>query len=191
MWFDFMPSIASFFGVIVDEIFFPIDTSEVSRDVMGQTVDSVVAMETPPLEIRKIANNVKGLSFKKGQYGMLRVRASINDKISLKPGQTSRTFTFQEDPRWMDMDKDNDIDSGKWVSKKNKDFQFTYFSNLVDECPTMMNLLMRLEQLDIVNRYEVTNWSAEPKDMKTCVFSFNNANVIVKETGGRLVMVAI
>jgi hypothetical protein len=182
MWFDFIPSIASFFGVVVDEIFFPIDKSEVTRDVMGQTVDCVVAMEHPPLEIRKIANNVKGLSFKAGEYGMLRVRASINDKISLTLGQTKNTFT------WQDSDADN---GGKWIVKPNKDFQFTYFSNLVDECPTMINLLMRLEQLDIVNSYEVTNWSAEPKDMKTCVFSFSNANVIVKETGGRLVMIAI
>ena len=191
MWFDFMPSIASFFGVVVSDIFFPIDKGEINRDVMNSVVDCVIAMENPPKEIRKIANNMKGLSFKKGQYGMLRVRAGINDKISLKPGQTSRTFTFQEDPRWMDMDEDNDIDSGKWVSKPNKKFQYTLFSNLVDECPTMWTLLMRLEQMDVVNSYEVVNFSAEAKDLKTCVFSFNNANVIVKETGGRLVMVAI
>jgi hypothetical protein len=190
MWFDFIPSIASFFGIIVEDIFFPIDKAEVNRDVMGGSVDSVVAMENPPLEIRKIANNMKGLSFKKGQYGMMRVRAGINDKISLKPGQTIRTFTFQEDPRWMDMDEDNDIDSGRWVSKPNKDFQYTLFSNMVDEAPTMLALLKRMERLEMADTYDVTN-ATDYKDLKACIFSFTNANVIVKETGGRLVMVAI
>jgi len=191
MWFDFIPSIASFFGIIVEDIFFPIDKAEVTRDVMGGPVDSVVAMENPPLEIRKIANNMKGLSFKKGHYGMMRVRAGINDKISLKPGQTIRSFTYVEDPRWMDMDEDNDIDSGKWVSKPNKDFQYTLFSNMVDEAPTMMSLLKRMEKLEVADSYDATNGTGNPNNLKACIFSFNNANVIVKETGGRLVMVAI
>jgi hypothetical protein len=190
MWFDFIPSIASFFGIIVEDIFFPIDKAEVTRDVMGGSVDSVVAMENPPLEIRKIANNMKGLSFKKGQYGMMRVRAGINDKISLKVGQTINTYTFVEDPRWMDMDEDNDIDAGRWVSKPNKDFQYTLFSNMVDEAPTMLALLKRMERLEMADTYDVTN-ATDYKDLKACIFSFNNANVIVKETGGRLVMVAI
>jgi len=192
MWFDFIPSIASFFGVVVEEIFFPIDKSEVTRDVMGNTVDSVVAMENPPAEIRKIAYNMKGLSFKKGEYGMMRVRAGINDKISLKDGQTSRTFTFKEDPRWQDMDDDsNGTDSGQWVAKPNKKFQYTLFSNMVDEAPTMMSLLKRMEALGVADVYDVTNWTGQPMNLKACVFSFENANVIVKETGGRLVMVAI
>jgi hypothetical protein len=33
--------------------------------------------------------------------------------------------------------------------------------------------------------------TGEATDLKACVFSFTNANVIVKETGGRLVMVAV
>ena len=178
MWFDFIPSIASFFGVVVEEIFFPIDKSEVTRDVMGNTVDSVVAMENPPAEIRKIAYNMKGLSFKKGEYGMMRVRAGINDKIALKAGDTIRTFTFN--------DKDD-----RWQSKPNNKFEYTLFSNMVDEAPTMISLLKRMEALDVADVYDVTNWTGQPMNLKACVFSFENANVIVKETGGRLIMVAI
>jgi hypothetical protein len=178
MWFDYIPSIASFFGIVVDEIFFPIERGEVKRDVMENAVESVVAMENPPAEIRKIAYNVKGLSFKAGQYGMLRVRAGINDKISLKAGQTVKSFDF-------------DKKEGRWKSKPNKDFQYTLFSNLVDEAPTLYNLFKKLEDLEVADRYDVINSTSESKDLKACVFSFNNANVIVKETGGRLVMVAI
>ena len=181
MWFDFIPSIASFFGVVVEDIFFPIDKGEVTRDVMGNVVDTVVAMENPPKEVRKIAYNVQGLSFKKGHYGVMRVRAGINDKISITVGQTIRTFTFNDD---------EDGDS-RWTSKPNKEYKYTVFSNLVDQCPTMLILLKRMEQLDMVNRYELVNGTSEATDLKACVFSFTNANVIVKETGGRLVMVAI
>jgi hypothetical protein len=161
MWFDYIPTIASFFGVVVEDIFFPIDKSEVNRDVMGSTVDTVVAMEHPPKEIRKVAYNVQGLSFKKGQYGMIRVRIGINAKIALKAGDSS------------------------------KNFQYTMFSNLVDESPTMIGLIKKMERLGLCDTYDVTNRTGEPNDLKACVFSFDNANVIVKETGGRLVMVAI
>ena len=181
MWFDFIPSIASFFGVVVEDIFFPIDKGEVTRDVMGNVVDTVVAMENPPKEVRKIAYNVTGLSFKKGQYGVMRVRAGINDKIGLKAGETIRTFTFNDD---------EDGDS-RWTSKPNKEYKYTLFSNLVDECPTMLILLKRMEQLGMADRYELVNATGEATDLKACVFSFENANVIVKETGGRLVMVAV
>lgn len=178
MWFDYIPSIASFFGVVVGDIFFPIDKSEVKRDVMGGVVDTVVAMENPPIEIRKLINNVKGLSFKKGEYGMMRVRAGINDKISLKVGESKNIYTFN--------DKDD-----RWDVKKNTKFQYTLFSNLVDESPTLIDLLKKMERLQIVEIYEIVSATSEVTNLKTCVFSFTNANVIVKETGGRLIMVAI
>ncbi len=61
---------------------------------------------------------------------------------------------------------------------------------MVDEAPTMLALLKRMERLEMADTYDVTN-ATDYKDLKACVFSFTNANVIVKETGGRLVMVAI
>jgi len=178
MWFDYIPTIAKFFGVVLEDIFFPIDKSEINRDVMRSTVDTVVAMENPPKEIRKLAYNVQGLSFKKGQYGMMPIRAGINDKIALKAGEASRTFDY-------------DSKAEKWIAKPNKNFQYTMFSNLVDESPTIIMLLKKMEGLDMCDRYDLTSRTAEPSDLKACVFSFTNANVIVKETGGRLVMVAI
>jgi GNAT superfamily N-acetyltransferase len=171
MWFDYIPSIASFFGIVVNEIFFPIDKSEISRDILGSGVDHVVAMENPPKEIRKIAHNVKGLSFKGGQYGMIRVRAGVNDKIELN-SSLSNSSNF-------------------WDDKPTKKSQYTLFSNMVDDAPTIIILLKRMQGLEIVDVYEAQNWTGEPSNLKACIFSFTNANVIVKETGGRLVMVAV
>jgi hypothetical protein len=172
MWFDYIPSIASFFGIVVNEIFFPIDKSEISRDILGSGVDHVVAMEDPPKEIRKIAYNMTGLSFKKGEYGTMRVRAGINDKIELDNFLLSKSSNF-------------------WDDKPNKKEKYTLFSNMVDDAPTIIILLKRMQGLGIVDVYEAQNWTGEPSNLKACIFSFTNANVIVKETGGRLVMVAV
>jgi hypothetical protein len=128
-------------------------------------------MENPPKEIRKIAYNVTGLSFKKGEYGVMRVRAGINDKIELRK---VRNYGF-----------------GLTSGDSNKKEKYTLFSNMVDDAPNLLSLLKRMEALDVVNIYELVNGTSEVTDLKACVFSFENANVIVKETGGRLVMVAI
>ena len=172
MWFDYIPSIASFFGIEVNEIFFPIDKSEITREILGNGVDHVIAMENPPKEIRKIAYNVKGLSFKAGQYGMIRIRAGINDKIELNNISLSKSSDF-------------------WAQKPTKKSEYTMFSNMVDDAPTIIVLLKRMQGLGMADVYEAQNWTGEPSNLKACIFSFTNANVIVKETGGRLVMVAV
>jgi hypothetical protein len=172
MWFDYIPNIASFFGIVVNEIFFPIDKSEINRDIMGSGVDHVVAMEEPPKEIRKIAYNMKGLSFRKGEYGTIRVRSGINDKIELSNDGTNDRFV------WLD-------------NKPSKKEKYTLFSNMVDDAPNLLSLLKRMQALDVADVYEAQNWTGQPANMKACIFSFRNANVIVKETGGRLVMVAV
>jgi len=109
---------------------------------------------------------------------MMRVRAGINDKIALKAGESSKNFTFN--------DKDD-----RWDVKKNKDFQYTLFSNMVDDAPNMISLLKKMEVLDVVDSFRAKNGTESHYDLKACVFGFNNANVIVKETGGGLVMVTI
>jgi hypothetical protein len=129
-------------------------------------------MEDPPKEIRKIAYNMTGLSFKKGEYGTMRVRAGINDKIELDNFLLSKSSNF-------------------WDDKPNKKEKYTLFSNMVDDAPNLLSLLKRMEALDVVDVYEAQNWTGQPANMKACIFSFTNANVIVKETGGRLVMVAV
>jgi len=62
---------------------------------------------------------------------------------------------------------------------------------MVDDAPTIIILLKRMQGLGIVDVYEAQNWTGEPSNLKACIFSFTNANVIVKETAGKLVMVAV
>jgi hypothetical protein len=62
---------------------------------------------------------------------------------------------------------------------------------MVDEAPNMISLLKKMEVLDVVDSFRAKNATENHNDLKACVFSFNNVNVIVKETGGGLVMVTI
>jgi hypothetical protein len=48
-------------------------------------------MEKPPALIRKIAYNVKGLSFAKGEYGTTSIDKSINDQLDLTVGDNEET----------------------------------------------------------------------------------------------------
>lgn len=178
MWFNYIPSVATYFGVVVNEIFFPIEKAEVTSDIMSNVVSMVVAMENPPIEVRKLAYNVKGLSFKSGEYGVIRMYSmGINDKIPLKPGQTDATYA---------LDKNNQI-----KKIKNKDFEYTLFSNLVDEVPTLINLFKKMNYIGMEDISDVTSNTKRVNDLKACVFRFYDMNVIVKEQGGKLVMVAI
>lgn len=177
MWMQFIPDIASFFGIVVQDVFFPIDRSEIGSSVMGNNVDMMVAMESVPTQIRKIAHNVKGLSFKSGEYGVLRVREDINKKIPINPNDSKSDYHFDEDK---DM----------WIATKKKTFPYTHFSNLVDEATTLFALIKQMERLDFNMRDIISN-TDNISDLRACVFSFNNVNVIVKQMGGKLVMVPV
>lgn len=183
MWMQYVPTIASYFGIVVEDVFFPIDKSEIGADVMGNNVDHMVAMESMPVEIRKLAYNVKGLSFKSGEYGVLEVHENINAKLE----KTKKGYGFG-DPRWDDWGE-YDNKTGKF-KKPEKPVQ-TYFSNLVDEATTISGLIKKMENDYDMNTGSLTSNTGEIANLKACVFSFENANVIVKQTGGKLVMVAI
>jgi hypothetical protein len=177
MWMQFIPDIASFFGIVVQDVFFPIDRSEIGASIGSDSVGMMVAMETIPTEIRKIIHNVKGLSFKGGEYGVIRVRDDINKKIAVSTDAPEKDFNY-------------DSDNGVWIPKKNKNFQYTHFSNLVDEAITIYGLVTKMENLDM-NVGPVISNTDNITNLKACIFTFNNMNVIIKKTGGKLVMVAI
>lgn len=177
MWMLYIPTIASFFGIVVNDVFFPIDRSEIGSSVMGNNVEAMVAMESIPTEIRKIANNVKGLSFKKGEYGVLRVTENINQKIALTAGEDEKDFNY-------------DAKQGRWVATKNKNYKFTYFSNLVDEARTIYGLIKEMEKRNMDVRSLISN-TEEFGHLKVCVFSFDNMNVIIKQGAGKLTMIPI
>lgn len=73
MWRTYMPGIASYFGVIMRDILLPVTKADVADTTLVENadVDGFVAMENPPKIVRKIAHNVQGLSFAKGEYGVV------------------------------------------------------------------------------------------------------------------------
>lgn len=181
MWMQYVPTIASYFGIVVEDVYFPIDKSEIGSDVMGGSVDHMVAMETMPSEVRKLFLNVKGLSFKSGEYGVIRVRENINQKLEK---QDKRDMGSS---RWQDWD---DVRLDKTKKKPTKPVE-TYFSNLVDEANSLPVLIKRMEYDYDMNMDSIVSNTNEVASLKACVFTFDNMNVIVKQAGGRLVMVAI
>jgi hypothetical protein len=180
MWMQYIPTIASYFGIVVEDVFFPIDKSEVGSDVMGGSVNAMVAMQTMPTEIRKLAYNVKGLSFKRGEYGVIRVREDINQKLEKQ--DSSNTVSS----RWQDWD-DVRLDKPK---KKEKPVQI-YFSDLVDESNSIQILLKKMDYDYDMSRDMLVSNTGDVSNLKSCVFSFTNMNVIIKQGAGKLVMIPI
>jgi GNAT superfamily N-acetyltransferase len=85
MWRTYMPDIASYFGVIMEDVIVPITKEDVSDAslVAKSGLDTFIAMEKPPMLVRKVAHNVEGLSFAKGEYGLVRMFGSINDLLDV------------------------------------------------------------------------------------------------------------
>ena len=84
MWRTYMPSIASYFGIMIDDVLLPVTKADVANTtlVSQAKLDGFIAMENPPKLIRKIAHNVEGLSFANNEYGMMTLSASsINDEL--------------------------------------------------------------------------------------------------------------
>ena len=173
MWMLWMPGIANFYGMVFGDIFFPLDQSEINKSTL-RDAQAVFAMKSPPTAIRKIAHNVKGLSFTKGEFGVMRVNQSINYKIQLDDSQSR----FEYDER-----KNRTVE-------KNKDFAFTYFSNLVDESTGIAHLIKKMDSL-YMDRDHMESSKGELTGLKACIFAFDDANVIVKKVGAKLVMVAV
>ena len=180
MWMQYVPTIANYFGIVVEDIYFPIDKSEIGPDVMGGSVDHMVAMQTMPTEIRKLAYNVKGLSFKSGEYGVIRVRENINQKLEKQDNSNMGSS------RWQDWD-DVRLDKPK---KKEKPVE-TYFSDLVDESNSIQVLLKKMDYDYDMSRDMLVSNTGDVSNLKSCVFTFDNMNVIIKQGAGKLTMIPI
>jgi len=178
MWMSYVPSIANWFGAVVRDVYIPISKEEMvsSAKSIADISDSLVAMENPPALIRKVANNFKGLSFSAGQYGVMQVRYGINKKI-----YKSEKLVF--DPK---------LDH--WRSKSDKEIAWTYPSNLIDEANSLKDLIWRLRQYGLntsITSGTGVGDAANLASLKSLAIAFDDAIIIVKETGGRLTWVAI
>lgn len=102
MWMNYMPSIASYFGIIINDIMIPMNREDMTKknkpvfDMYG--VDGFVAMETPPSMVRKIMYNVKGLSFIAGEYGIVKMHGRVNDKLDA----TNQRSSNSDESRFID-----------------------------------------------------------------------------------------
>jgi GNAT superfamily N-acetyltransferase len=184
MWFQLMPSIANNFGIVMNDIYFPIAKEAMQSEgpSIGEKARYCVAIQNPPPLIRKISHNFKGLSFTAGSYGLMTCYGGVNDKLLSKAAKDA-------------MEYDNfvyDDKTERWRKRKEKDFKgidFTYVANLIEESTSIVNLYYKLKSYDIFKDYDSYNDSIPAA--QAIVLSFENANLIVKETGGRLTWIAI
>jgi len=105
MWRTYMPTIANYFGVMMRDILLPVTKADVADTTLVENadVDGFVAMENPPKLIRKIAYNVKGLSFARGEYGVTNIFG---------------TDIEEEAPEFFDQPFIDAVDEGKFDSLK-------------------------------------------------------------------------
>ena len=82
MWRTYMPDIANYFGIMMRDVLLPVSKEDVAdtKLVEKSDLDGFVAMENPPKLVRKLAYNVSGLSFARGEYGMVNVYETEIDK---------------------------------------------------------------------------------------------------------------
>ena len=127
MWRSYMPSIAKYFGVIIEGVILPVTKEDVSDTSLVDKagIDAFIAMENPPTLIRKISYNVKGLSFANGEYGIIEARyQSINDKLTLGYGD---------------------------------DVEETYFMNIVDDSSSLKELFKSLNETGVTSTGDLSS----------------------------------
>jgi len=158
MWMTYMPSIAKYFGIIVNDLMLPIAPEELNKKNKPAfelyLVEGFVAMETPPPMVRKIAYNVKGLSFIKGEYGVVKMEGKVNDILDVT--KRSKTLFGQrlKDP-------------------KEESARFIDYVNNFDTIKALMNSALEYSISDTVGTRKTK--------YKTLIFAFDNAVLVVKE----------
>jgi hypothetical protein len=158
MWMNYMPSIARYFGIIINDLMLPIMPEELNKknksafETYG--VDGFVAMETPPPMVRKIAYNVKGLSFIKGEYGVVRMEGKVNDDIEVTPMNmgASRSRSMQSTEEYV---------------------RFIDYINNFDTLKQLINSPISYSIRDTIG--------AKQTKFKTMLFAFEDAVLVVKE----------
>jgi hypothetical protein len=158
MWMRYMPSIAKYFGIIVNDLMLPIAPEELNKknksafELFG--VDGFVAMETPATLVRKIAYNVKGLSFVKGEYGVVRMDGKVNDIIDVTK-------------------RNRDIFGQRSRDPKEESARFIDYVNNFSTMKALLNSPIDYSIRDITG--------TKKTKYKTILFAFEDAVLIVKE----------
>jgi hypothetical protein len=194
MWIKYMPTIASNFGIVLylAQIIIPLDKEQVTQtfenrdDIFGDYggVARFIALENPPQIMRKVANNVKGLSWIKGEIIYCRLYESSKKEVKRGTGLTF--FDFVDEP---DIKSISDLMNALSGKAKNlepaseednrKDSDEDYYT---DEYP------LENEIEEIRNDHP---GGKDLKNVKVAIFRFKDGIYLVKTVGDRLVWVAI
>jgi len=172
MWMTYMPTLATYFGVIINEILVPIPVEELTKknksvfSIYG--VDGFVAMENPPPTVRKIAYNVKGLSFVGGEYGVALMYDGVNDILNIK----DNSDYFNNRSSW-----DDDYQEKK-KKPKNKPVRFIDYVNNFTTIKQLLNSEIKYGIGDIVG--------SKKTKYKTLIFAFKDAMLVVKQLPDKL-----
>ena len=86
MWLRYMPQIADYFGIMIADVILPIPREELTEANKKKLAavsagNGFVATNNPPMMLRKLANNLKGLSFVNGEYAVANwTQSNIKEK---------------------------------------------------------------------------------------------------------------
>jgi hypothetical protein len=170
MWMTYMPTLATYFGVIINEILVPIPVEELTKknkSVFGiYGVDGFVAMENPPPTVRKIAYNVKGLSFVGGEYGVALMYDSVNDILDIEANNRYRLNPWDDDYE------------EKRKKPKGKPVRFIDYVNNFTTIKQLLNSEIKYGIGDIVG--------SKKTKYKTLIFAFQDAMLVVKQLPDKL-----
>jgi hypothetical protein len=170
MWMTYMSKLGSYFGVVLDGIILPIPKEELTIknkpifDMWG--LDGFIAMENPPKLVRKIMHNVQDLSYIRGEYGVAKSYANVNDVIEIYPPI-----------------KPSQLKPGMKGTKPRK----VQFIDYINEFKTIKDLL----NSKVENIVDEIDTAKKKKNIKALIFAFADAMVVVKQTQNGLVPVVI
>jgi hypothetical protein len=170
MWMTYMPTLATYFGVIINEILVPIPAEELTKknkSIFGiYGVDGFVAMENPPPTVRKIAYNVKGLSFVRGEYGVALMYDSVNAILDIEANDLHRLNRYDDDYE------------EKRKKPKGEPVRFIDYVNNFTTIKQLLNSEIKYEISDIVG--------SKKTKYKTIIFAFLDAMLVVKQLPDKL-----
>ena len=153
MWTNYMPQIASYFGVLLGNIIIPISKEEAMLDKFKHfgAADGFAAFENPSKTMRKILYNLKGLTYSNGDIFIVDLAETqkVNSKIDRE--ETMTLFDMVEESSSM-----------KELLDK------------IDREVSVDNEFGGKQSLKYINR------TAKTSSVKATVFTFEDSLVIVK-----------
>ena len=84
MWTTYLPEIAQYFGVVINDVVIPVSKEEAKLDKFKffENAERFIAFNNPPKTLRKILYNIQGLSYSEGQIVIIGLEDySVNEPL--------------------------------------------------------------------------------------------------------------